>query len=526
MTDTVASATGTPPPDIPDTALKSLVAREAQIRRKYVYLGAAGGAFFQTFYAVYNFSNGMRVESILDFSSVLMMLVTFLLTKYAKVPRMGYQLGVFTLIYINFYTTLFPTHDPTAAMLGFLAIPAVIFYILGLRTGVLWSSAVFAILGILMGLPSLFERKPQTVREVFDILMAYFLVSTFSFVLEHVRQKTFADYRISKDALIKATSQQNTIGGLVPICSSCSKIRNDNGFWQQLESYLVEHTPAHISSGICDACAAADDTLRETPIQGVPDELQSLYLWKDSEEANKKRYIRLVIFTGVPMLLTYAAMGFLQGNTMESIGLVSFGIALLMIAAVLNRVHHVRRTYHLSVVVTFALFAFLFVTPSPNATDYFWLFLIPLTACFVLGHRLGAIWSAATLAFAAIVFTLPWFQTRYPYTTEAKLFFTTTFILLTFFSVTMERVRKRYFDHILKVIGDLKQVYEGIRTLKGLVPVCSKCKAIRNDDGYWTRVDYYLYSHAEMALSHGICPDCLKREMPDLYEEMKAKGEL
>lgn len=54
-----------------------------------------------------------------------------------------------------------------------------------------------------------------------------------------------------------------------------------------------------------------------------------------------------------------------------------------------------------------------------------------------------------------------------------------------------------------------------IKILRGLLPICSKCKKIRNDNGFWKRVDAYIEEHTQVTFSHGICPDCLT----DLYGE-------
>ncbi|NOX35617.1 MAG: response regulator [Deltaproteobacteria bacterium] len=48
-----------------------------------------------------------------------------------------------------------------------------------------------------------------------------------------------------------------------------------------------------------------------------------------------------------------------------------------------------------------------------------------------------------------------------------------------------------------------------IKILRGLLPMCSKCKKIRNDKGFWKRVDSYIEEHSQLTFTHGICPDCL-----------------
>jgi CheY-like chemotaxis protein len=62
------------------------------------------------------------------------------------------------------------------------------------------------------------------------------------------------ELRRSNDALQKALKEVKVLRGLIPICASCKKIRNDGGFWQQLEEYLGEHSEAEFSHGLCQPC--------------------------------------------------------------------------------------------------------------------------------------------------------------------------------------------------------------------------------------------------------------------------------
>lgn len=69
--------------------------------------------------------------------------------------------------------------------------------------------------------------------------------------------------------------------------------------------------------------------------------------------------------------------------------------------------------------------------------------------------------------------------------------------------------------------ADLKKALDDIKTLKGIVPICSHCKKIRDDKGYWNQLEAYVQKHSEAEFSHGICPDCAKKFYPDLdiYKE-------
>ncbi|PIE01450.1 MAG: response regulator [Acidobacteria bacterium] len=54
-----------------------------------------------------------------------------------------------------------------------------------------------------------------------------------------------------------------------------------------------------------------------------------------------------------------------------------------------------------------------------------------------------------------------------------------------------------------------------LKTLRGLIPICAKCKDVRNDEGTWTQIETYIESHSKALFSHGICPKC----MDELYAE-------
>jgi len=60
--------------------------------------------------------------------------------------------------------------------------------------------------------------------------------------------------RRSNEELQKALKEVKVLRGLIPMCASCKKIRNDGGFWQQLEEYLGEHSEAEFSHGLCQPC--------------------------------------------------------------------------------------------------------------------------------------------------------------------------------------------------------------------------------------------------------------------------------
>ncbi len=76
--------------------------------------------------------------------------------------------------------------------------------------------------------------------------------------------------------------------------------------------------------------------------------------------------------------------------------------------------------------------------------------------------------------------------------------------------------RKRGEEEREKLIRDLQEALSKIRTLSGMLPICSSCKKIRDDKGYWTQIELYIREHSDAEFSHGICPDCSQKLYPDL----------
>ena len=65
-------------------------------------------------------------------------------------------------------------------------------------------------------------------------------------------------------------------------------------------------------------------------------------------------------------------------------------------------------------------------------------------------------------------------------------------------------------------IVELKKAMDEIKILKGMIPICAKCKKVRDDAGYWQHIEVYIRERSEAEFSHGICPDCAKELYPGL----------
>lgn len=76
-------------------------------------------------------------------------------------------------------------------------------------------------------------------------------------------------------------------------------------------------------------------------------------------------------------------------------------------------------------------------------------------------------------------------------------------------------------DTLTEKIRELNEALASIRTLHGILPICSFCKKIRDDREEWRKLEEYVSAHSEAQFSHGICPDCMTRMYPEYAGKKK-----
>lgn len=73
----------------------------------------------------------------------------------------------------------------------------------------------------------------------------------------------------------------------------------------------------------------------------------------------------------------------------------------------------------------------------------------------------------------------------------------------------------RYAIERQRLLIELKAANDQVKQLKGLLPICSFCKKVRDDKGYWNQIESYISKHAGIDFSHGLCPECVRKHYPD-----------
>jgi PAS domain S-box-containing protein len=97
---------------------------------------------------------------------------------------------------------------------------------------------------------------------------------------------------------------------------------------------------------------------------------------------------------------------------------------------------------------------------------------------------------------------------------EVVAFQTSPGIMVASFTEITERKKKE--EELRRLNAELQEASAKVRILKGMLPICSYCKRIRDDDGKWEQLEWYITKRSQAEFSHSICPECMNKRYPNL----------
>jgi hypothetical protein len=179
-----------------------------------------------------------------------------------------------------------------------------------------------------------------------------------------------------------------------------------------------------------------------------------------------------------------------------------------------------------------------------------WIYVYPMIVFFQFGEREGARWVAAMLAGVAILLFAPVESLRgFEYSFDFKSRLLAVFVVVSSMMYAIEYLKRRYrlgmrFEHErlveehnlltqqirereaaerekAEVIVQLQDSLAQVKTLTGLIPICAHCHRIRDDRGYWNRLETYLHQRSHAEFSHGICPECMSTIYPGVDPDLE-----
>lgn len=204
------------------------------------------------FFGIRNLSDGKIIEGIVVLGIGLNLSgLTFILNR-SKTYLRSIRIVVFTLTALLFYE-LYIGGGNGAAFLWFFIFPTSVIFLLGLREGLVWTSLqLFLIAGMIFSKTGYRYDADLGIR----LIAVFFVMTVLSSITEYLRKRYFMQLIKEKQALQTALDEIRVLKGMVPICASCKKIRDDKGFWTQIEMYMQAHAEVEFSHGICPDCAS------------------------------------------------------------------------------------------------------------------------------------------------------------------------------------------------------------------------------------------------------------------------------
>jgi cytochrome c553 len=80
--------------------------------------------------------------------------------------------------------------------------------------------------------------------------------------------------------------------------------------------------------------------------------------------------------------------------------------------------------------------------------------------------------------------------------------------------------RKIMEEKRVEALWQREKALEDVKILRGMLPICASCHKIRDDKGYWTRIERYIKDHSEADFTHGLCPECAEKLYPEIRRNM------
>jgi hypothetical protein len=201
--------------------------------------------------------------------------------------------------------------------------------------------------------------------------------------------------------------------------------------------------------------------------------------------------------------------------------------------------------YRVNALIFAGLILYMIAIGGEGGSRSIWFYVYPLIVLFVFGEREGSVWTMVLLACAVVLLWMPPpHLTVYPYPEAFKVRLIAMYLILASVTLGFEYSRRRYRDAMVAeheklgqetrllqqevrereraerekeaLIQELQDTLAQVKTLKGLVPICSHCHRIRDDRGFWNQLEKYLHEHSDASFSHGICPSCMKENYPEI----------
>ena len=253
--------------------------------------------------------------------------------------------------------------------------------------------------------------------------------------------------------------------------------------------------------------------------------------------------VNATLLVSLASALLFGLLAWRRGDTFPALVNFSFSGALALLALEHRRHRDLRRTVTAAVALGGLFFWILIFHGSVLQSGFVWMILYPIVSLFALGLHRGLVAAGIGLAGAIAIFALSHrVDAIPPYPLLLALRFVSVYLLVAILTLIMEATRVHFYARLEQarvqqelqaaeleahnaeraaLIAQLEGNLREVRALRGLLPICTRCHKVRDDDGYWSELGQHLREAAGTELTHGICPDCARELYAEFMPELK-----
>lgn len=216
-------------------------------------------------------------------------------------------------------------------------------------------------------------------------------------------------------------------------------------------------------------------------------------------------YLALVFALFVPTTLVVAWFNWIRGDRVTGILVAVICGILLTFLYTLRRARDIRWGYRAVLGPAVVLLTAILFLGGADGYVSLWYYVFPAGFYFVFGTREGSAWVVLMIAPAAVILLT---DIGASYSGDLAYRFVATFSLMTALALGLQLARDRADRELAREKEALEAALARVRTLSEMLPMCAWCRKVRDDEGYWMRIEEYLREETGTEVSHGICDDC------------------
>lgn len=256
------------------------------------------------------------------------------------------------------------------------------------------------------------------------------------------------------------------------------------------------------------------------------------------EHLRRQRYFLLLVLA-FPSMLFFGLLDLLRGDILLGVVVIGTNLPLWLGAWHLLRRGNESLVFNLGTICYGLFLLGLSYHGGNEGSMLVWNYTFPMIAVLLNGNRRGGLYCLLHVLLLVILFRSPQLPGIHSYGGDLELRFLFSLGAIMVMTILFEHLRLRVEQELdeqhrllseevqlrrqteaqkEQLITELRAALDEVKTLSGFLPLCAHCHKIRDDQGYWNRLEAYLAQHADLRFSHGLCPDCAERTMKEFEQ--------